>query len=268
MSQQIPQVAYRLRDYEFPLFLKSSLGAPIPLVGTTWTFTLRRASTFSGSGPVELTGSSAGGEVTITNASGGELFIAFPAVSMVLSGGLMIAELVQTNAGLKMSGRWHVYVGEEDEVPLSTIDIVSIGSQQLVVYAYDALLLGALSPGNDNIALTFLLDGGSSPVVPGSVVWLRIPFNCTLIESMLMADVPTTAVVDVWKDDSSAFPPTLADTITASDKPTLVNAVRVVDADIATWATSVAMGDVIMAVVESNDNATKLNLSLTAVRSP
>lgn len=262
MSRQIPQVAYRLRDYEFSIFLKDHLAQPVPLAGTTWTFTLRREA-LNGDNPVLLSGTTAGGEVTIADAPGGELAIAFLAADMDFVGGMVVAEILQTDAGLKMSGRWHCYVGDEDEVPLSTVDVTTIGSQSQVIYAYDSLLLGALNPGNDLVALTFLFDGGASPAAVGSKVWLRVPFNCTLMDNMLMADIPTTAIVDVWKDNSSAFPPTLGDSITASDKPTLANAVRTVDADVSTWSRAIAAGDVLMAVIQSNDVATKLNLSLT-----
>ena len=51
-------------------------------------------------------------------------------------------------------------------------------------------------------------------------------------------------VIDVWKDTYANFPPTVADTITASAKPTLSSATKSDDTTLTGWTTAVTAGDV------------------------
>jgi len=51
------------------------------------------------------------------------------------------------------------------------------------------------------------------------------------------------AVIDLWKDTYANFPPTSADTITASARPTLSSAVKGQSSTLTGWTTAVAAGD-------------------------
>ena len=65
--------------------------------------------------------------------------------------------------------------------------------------------------------------------------------------TLLSTDAAATAcsvVFDVWKDTYAAYPPTVADTITASAKPTLASANKSQDATLTGWTKTVAAGDV------------------------
>lgn len=119
--------------------------------------------------------------------------------------------------------------------------------------------------GYANILFDF--DGGSGALAAGTVVRIPISFDCTIEEATLIADQSGSAVVDVWKDVFANYPPTVADTITASAKPTLSAATTAQDGTLTGWTTSIAAGDVLVAYLESVSGIVNLILNLKVQRS-
>ena len=76
-------------------------------------------------------------------------------------------------------------------------------------------------------SITFIIDDGGSVIATGIKGDLEIPFGCTIQAVTLLADQTGSIVIDIWKDSYAAYPPTVADTITASAKPTLSSAAEV-----------------------------------------
>lgn len=116
--------------------------------------------------------------------------------------------------------------------------------------------------GDTEKVLTFTV-GDSSPITAGEKVKTRIciPYNGTITSWFLMADVSTTAVIDIWKATGAV--PTNSDSITASAKPTLSAQIFTNSSSLIGWAPHVSIGDIMVIEVESNNNATYLNLMLT-----
>lgn len=113
----------------------------------------------------------------------------------------------------------------------------------------------------DNISFYTIgisIDGGGSPITTGAKNTVTAPKAGTISEIYMSSDVSTTSVLDVWKKAGAT--PTVADTITASDKPTLTTATYVNDTDVKTWTTAVSEGDVFRFNADSNDNSTLLTL--------
>jgi hypothetical protein len=71
---------------------------------------------------------------------------------------------------------------------------------------------------------------------------------------------------DLWKDTDANFPPTVADTITSSAKPTLSSAQKYSDTTLTGWTTSIAAGDVIIPNIDSISTITGFTLSLRVKR--
>ena len=69
-------------------------------------------------------------------------------------------------------------------------------------------------------------------------------------------------MIDVWKDTYANFPPTVADTIAGSEKPTLSSAIKNEDLTLTTWTTSVTTGDIIGFNVDSASTVTRVTLSI------
>lgn len=115
-------------------------------------------------------------------------------------------------------------------------------------------------------AFEFIFDGGGAIIPANSKVWIEVPFDCVILRSTALADVSTTTVFGVWKDTYANFPPTVADVITGAAPPTITAALKSQDSTLTGWTTAVAAGSIILVNINSNNNATKLNLSLKIIK--
>ena len=83
----------------------------------------------------------------------------------------------------------------------------------------------------------------------GDVAFVTSPVTGTITASYITGHSSTgaatsgSAVVDIWKDTNANYPPTVADTITASAKPTLSSANKSVDTTLTGWTTAITAGD-------------------------
>ncbi|KKN72537.1 hypothetical protein LCGC14_0410410 [marine sediment metagenome] len=114
------------------------------------------------------------------------------------------------------------------------------------------------------IAIVLVIDGGGSVISTGIAGWLHIPFACVIEEVTMLADQSGSIVVDIWKDAYSDYPPTNADSITASAPPTISTATKSQDSTLTGWTTSIAAGDTLHFNVDSVTTITELTISLKA----
>lgn len=122
-------------------------------------------------------------------------------------------------------------------------------------------------PATPNLAtLTFVIDGGGSAIATGIKGDLEIPFACTIQQVTLLADQTGSIVVDIWKDTYANFPPTDADSITASAPPTISSAVKSQDATLTGWTTSVAAGNVLRFNVDSASAIQRVTVALKVAK--
>ena len=126
------------------------------------------------------------------------------------------------------------------------------------VQAYDAYL--------DDDAIEFVIDGGGSAITTGVKGFLEIPYNATINRVTTVCDQSGSIVVDVWKDTYANYPPTVADTITASAKPTISSATKYQDSTLTGWTTSLSAGDFIGFNVDSASTVTKCTISLKVTK--
>jgi hypothetical protein len=109
----------------------------------------------------------------------------------------------------------------------------------------------ALSSNSLTVAIPFIIDGAGSTITTGVKGDLPIPFNCTITGWTILADQSGSIVVDVWKDTYANFPPTVADTIAGSEKPTISTATKGQDLSLSTWTTAITAGDILRFNVDS-----------------
>ena len=95
------------------------------------------------------------------------------------------------------------------------------------------------------------IDGDGSVPSTGIVARLSVPTPLTITQVTLLADVSGNIVFDIWKDSFANYPPTVADTITASAKPTLSGAIKSQDGTLTGWTTSLNSGDTIFINLDS-----------------
>ena len=115
-------------------------------------------------------------------------------------------------------------------------------------------------------AVEFIIDGGGSAITTGQKGHIRLPFAGTIISVALMADVSGSIVIDIWKDTIANFPPIVADTITASAKPTLTNQQVSLDATLTGWTKTFAAGDYLAFNVDNATTITRVTLTLVVRR--
>ncbi len=114
------------------------------------------------------------------------------------------------------------------------------------------------------IGVTF--DGGLETIGKGAQGVLRIEDSFTLTEWYLLSDQIGSIVIDVWLDTFANYPPTIADTITASNKPTLSSTDKASDVTLTGWTTTVTSGDVIKFNVDSVTDIQQCTLILIGTK--
>lgn len=131
---------------------------------------------------------------------------------------------------------------------------VSIVGQDIIIAAVD---VGTI---------TFIIDGSGSVITTGVKGDLEVPFNCTVQQVTLLADQIGSIVIDIWKDSYANYPPTVADTITASAKPTISSAVKSQDGTLTGWTTAITSGQTLRFNVDSISTITRVTLSLKIIK--
>jgi len=126
---------------------------------------------------------------------------------------------------------------------------------------------GLTSIAGNNGSFGITIDGGGSAITTGVKGYITIPFNGTITGWDLLGDISGSIVIDVWKDTYANFPPTVADTIAGSEKPTLSSAQKNQDLSLSTWTTSVTAGDIIAFNVSSASTVTRVNLTIRITKS-
>lgn len=110
--------------------------------------------------------------------------------------------------------------------------------------------------------ISFVIDGGGGVIQTGVRGDLEVPFNCTITACTLLADTTGSIVIDVWKDVYGSYPPTDADSITASAVPTISSATKSTDSTLTGWTTTVNAGDILRFNVDSCSTITRCVVSL------
>lgn len=120
---------------------------------------------------------------------------------------------------------------------------------------------------NAHDAIQFVIDGGGSTITTGVKGDIQIPFDCVINGWDIYADQTGSIVVDVWKDTYANFPPTIADTIAGSEKPTISTAVKNQDLSLSTWTTTLTRADILRFSVDSVTSVQRVTVVLRVKRS-
>lgn len=148
-------------------------------------------------------------------------------------------------------------------VPIGTVSVGGTGAVKIIVQ------LGNISNENLNIAtIQVQFSEGGTVLSTGVKIYVEVPFNCVIQRATLLADVSGSLVVDVWKDSYANYPPTVADTITASAKPTLSSAIKSQDSTLTGWTKTITAGEILGFKIDSATTVTFATLSLRVIKTP
>ena len=107
------------------------------------------------------------------------------------------------------------------------------------------------------------LDGGGVAITTGIKADISVPYACTIVSVVMLADQAGTIVVDIWKDTYANYPPINADSITAAAPPTVTSpALKSEDTTLTGWTLAIAAGDTLRFNVDSNTVVERLALVL------
>lgn len=116
--------------------------------------------------------------------------------------------------------------------------------------------------------LGVVIDGGGTTIATGLVkTSTYVPYACTITGWTLLGDQSGSIVVDVWLDTYANYPPTVADTITGADKPTITTALKGQNLAVTLWTVAVPAGSTIRYNVDSVTSLTNVNLTIQATLS-
>jgi hypothetical protein len=110
------------------------------------------------------------------------------------------------------------------------------------------------------------IDNGASVIPTGVSGNIVIPFNCTIQQWTLLANESGSVVVDIWRDTYANYPPTVADTITASAKPTISSSTKGQSSTLTGWTTALTAGDILRFNVDSVTSIKALDINLRIAR--
>lgn len=119
---------------------------------------------------------------------------------------------------------------------------------------------------NLECGMSLIIGTGSAVVASGIVGYVEIPYDFTLTSATLVGDQSGSMVVDLWKDVYASFPPTDADSITASTPPTLSSAQKVQNTTLSGWDVDFDKGEWLAVNVDSCTTITQATLALKGTR--
>lgn len=114
----------------------------------------------------------------------------------------------------------------------------------------------------DESAIEVQIDGGGAAITAGVKSYSEIPFDCYIEEQTLGSDQAGDLVLDLWVDEYANYPPTVADTICASAKPTLSSSTKHQDSTLTGWTRDLKKGQWLGVNVDSAATVLFATLSL------
>lgn len=140
------------------------------------------------------------------------------------------------------------------------------------VYSKDGSLFfigddGVVKKISENFAsATVVIDGGGDVISTGVKGDIVFPYKCEIVEWTLLSSDGTpisgSIQIDLWKDTYANFAPTVADTITASAKPTISSSTKGQSSTLTGWTTTMDAGSILRVNVDSVTSLQRVTLVL------
>jgi len=146
----------------------------------------------------------------------------------------------------------------------ATLNPSSNGGSLVTAADYAAMrtLLG-LSQTTD---MVFVIGDGQNAITTGLKGFLPIDFAHTIQQWSIVGDASGSVVIDIWRDTYANFPPTDADSITASAQPTISSAQKGQSSTLTGWSTTGAANTVYGINIDSVSTFKQLTLVLKVAK--
>jgi hypothetical protein len=188
---------------------------------------------------------------TVNTASDLRTFVGLPGMSINLLG---IASVGDGSGGL-------FFWSPSSTAPDDNLNVIVPPSAASGSWLREGVLITTLPV---NVAVV-TVDGGGSPPATGIVGDDFIPVDCTAIEWVLQANTAGNVVVDIWIAPFVAnTPPTVANSITGANLPSLTASSGRASAVLTGWSKSIAAGSWIRYNLVSVTTISRFTLTLVA----
>lgn len=161
-----------------------------------------------------------------------------------------------THSGSAHHTRSHDLEGASDHTTSSGVDGHIMRQTGATSFAFE----------QDDCALELTIGDGTNVITTGVKGFLEVPYNMVVTGWTLVGDASGSIVIDVWKDTYANFPPTVADTIAGTEKPTLASAQANQDITLSSWTTALTLGDWLAFNVDSATTVKQVTLSIRGYR--
>ena len=115
---------------------------------------------------------------------------------------------------------------------------------------------------DQTVSISFTMSGSGATIPAGIQGDLVIPFACVIEQWTLLSNISGSIVVDIWKDTYVNAPPTAADSITGTAKPTISVSTKGQSSTLTGWTTAINANDILRFNVDSSSTLTIATLSL------
>jgi trimeric autotransporter adhesin len=121
----------------------------------------------------------------------------------------------------------------------------------------------SISSNQAATAIVYVISGGGATITPTGVQGdLIVPFAATVKSVTLQADQTGYTVFDLWKFPFSTVPPSISNSIVASDYPTLSSAQISQDTTLTGWTVTMAANDMLRFVLNTVATVTRVTFTL------
>lgn len=196
-----------------------------------------------------------------------------PAANLVAPGTLYYStDTITTDRSDGTTWQTYADAGGSSGSIINRIEMLSTGNPdfnednfQIVGFPTQPVQSAVLTTAQKTRQIGIVVDGSGVALTTGVKGYKTFPVAGTITGVRLLADQSGSIVIDIWKDTYANYPPTVADTITASAKPTITTATKSEDTTLTGWTTAVAAGDVFGFNIDSITTITRIVLELTIV---
>ena len=124
------------------------------------------------------------------------------------------------------------------------------------------LINAASGTSSLNMALEVNMNGSGGLLQTGVQTDFYFPFDCNIIGWTLLGDQVGSLVVDIWKNNYTNYPATVANTITGGNPPTLSSVIKNADTTLNGWTIPITAGDTLRFNINSVSLITRAVLAL------